>query len=255
MRPPDRGRVGVHRVGRQVEDVAVAAGGEDDRVREVGVDPARDQVPGHDAAGPSVHDDQVQHLGARVQFHVSRGDLPGQRLVGAEQQLLARLAAGVEGAGDLDAAEGAGVEQAAVLAGEGHALRHALVDDLDGDLREAGDVGLAGTEVAALDGVVEQPVDRVAVVAVVLRRVDAALRRDGVGTARGVLVAELDDVVACSARVAPADPPARPVPTTMTVCLRRLAGLTSLAWKRRVSQRSWIGPSGALVSAIGSPVR
>ena len=124
------------------------------------------------------------------------GDLPGERLVGAEQQLLARLAAGVEGAGDLDAAEGAGVEQAAVLAGEGHALRDALVDDLDGDLREPVHVGLAGAEVAALDGVVEEPVDGVAVVAVVLRRVDAALRGDGVGAARGVLVAELDDVVA-----------------------------------------------------------
>lgn len=196
MRPPDRGRVGVHGVGRQVEDVAVAAGGEDDGVREVRVDLPGDQVPGHDAARPPVDDDQVQHLGARVHLHVPGGDLPGQRLVGAEEELLARLATGVEGAGDLDAAEGAGVEQAAVLAGERHALGHALVDDLHGDLREPVHVGLAGAEVAALDGVVEQPVDGVAVVAVVLRRVDAALRGDGVGPARGVLVAELDDVVA-----------------------------------------------------------
>jgi hypothetical protein len=36
-------------------------------------------------------------------------------------------------------------------------------------------VGLAGAEVAALDGVVEEPEDAVAVVAVVLRGVDAAL--------------------------------------------------------------------------------
>ena len=34
---------------------------------------------------------------------------------------------------------------------------------------------------------------------------------------------------AASASVAAAEPPARPVPTTMTVSLRRLAGLTSLA--------------------------
>ena len=46
------------------------------------------------------------------------------------QQLLAGLAAGVEGAGDLYAAEGAVVEQAAVLAGERDALRDALVDDV-----------------------------------------------------------------------------------------------------------------------------
>jgi hypothetical protein len=48
------------------------------------------------------------------------------------------------------------------------------------DLAEPVHVGLAGAEVAALDRVVEQPVDRVAVVAVVLGGVDAALRRDRV---------------------------------------------------------------------------
>ena len=47
----------------------------------------------------------------------------------------------------------------------------------------------------ALDGVVEEPVDRVAVALVVLGGVDAALRRDGVRATRGVLVAEgLHDV-------------------------------------------------------------
>src|SRR5919205_1037035 len=57
-----------------------------------------------------------------------------------------------------------------------------------------------------------------------------------------------------SPRVAAAEPPARPVPTTMTVSLRRLAGLTSRPRKRRSLQRSPIGTSvGALVSAIGSP--
>ncbi len=196
VRPPDGGGVGVHGVRRQVEDVAVAAGGEDDGVREVRVDPAGDQVAGHDAAGPAVDDDQVQHLRTRVHLDVAGRDLPGERLVGAEQQLLSGLAAGVERTGDLDAAEGAGVEEAAVLPGEGHALGHALVDDLDGDLREAVHIGLAGAEVAALDGVVEQAVHGVAVVAVVLRGVDAALRGDRVGAARGVLVAELDHVVA-----------------------------------------------------------
>ncbi len=57
-------------------------------------------------------------------------------------------------------------------------------------------VRFAGAEVAALDGVVEEAVHRVAVVAVVLGGVDAALRGDGVGPARGVGEAELHDVVA-----------------------------------------------------------
>ncbi len=183
---PDRGGVGVHGVRRQVEDVA----------GEVGLGLPGDQVAGDDAAGLAVDDDQVEHLGARVHLDVAGRDLAGQRLVGAEQQLLAGLSAGVEGTGDLDAAEGPVVEETAVLAGEGDALGHALVDDLDGDLGEAVDVGLAGAEVAALDGVVEEPVDGVSVVAVVLRGVDAALGRDGVGATGRVLEAELDDVVA-----------------------------------------------------------
>ena len=115
-----------------------------------------------------------------VQLDGAELHLAHQRLVGAEQQLLAGLAAGVERARHLRAAERAVVEQAAVLAGERHALRDALVDDVDAHLGEPVHVGLAGAEVAALHRVVEEAVDAVAVVLVVLRRVDAALRGDGV---------------------------------------------------------------------------
>ena len=111
-----------------------------------------------------------------------------QRLVGAEQQLLAGLAPGVERARHLGAAEAAVVEQAAVLAGEGHALGDALVDDVDRHLGQAVDVGLAGPVVAALHRVVEEAVDRVAVALVVLGGVDAALGGDRVrpaGASRG----------------------------------------------------------------------
>ena len=61
---------------------------------------------------------------------------------------------------------------------------------------QAVDVGFAGAEVAALDGVVEEAVDAVAVVLIVLGGVDAALGGDGVGAARAVLIAEALDVVA-----------------------------------------------------------
>jgi hypothetical protein len=142
-------------------------------------------------ARPAVDDDDVEHLVPLYISTVPRPDLPLERLVGAEQQLLAGLAAGVERAGDLGAAEGAVVEQAAVLAGEGHALGDALVDDVrPTDLGEAVDVGLAGAEVAALDRVVEQAVHAVAVVLVVLGGVDAALGGDRVRPARGVVEGE-----------------------------------------------------------------
>ena len=66
----------------------------------------------------------------------------------------------------------------------------------DAQLREPVDVRFARAVVAALDRVVEQAVDAVAVVLVVLRGVDAALRGDAVGAARAVLDAEVEDVVA-----------------------------------------------------------
>ncbi|MPM43007.1 hypothetical protein SDC9_89679 [bioreactor metagenome] len=196
VRPPGGGHVGAHGVRRQEEDVAVAAGGQDDHVGVVGLDRAGDHVAHDDAAGAAVGDDDVLHLVACVHRHGAGGDLTLQRLVGADQQLLARLAAGVERTRDLHATERAVVEQTTVLAGERHALRDALVDDVRRHLGEAVAVRLAGAVVAALDGVVEEAVGGVTVVAVVLRRVDATLRGDGMRTPRAVLVAEVQDVVA-----------------------------------------------------------
>ena len=178
--PPRGGHVAGLGVGGQEVHVAVAAGGQQDGVAGEGLDLAGEQVPAGDALGPAVVDDDLLHLHAVVERDGAQVDLAGQRLVGAQQQLLAGLAPGVEGAGDLGAAEGAVVQQAAVLPGEGDALRGALVDDVDRDLGQPVHVALAGAVVAALDGVVEETVHAVAVVAVVLGRVDAALGRDGV---------------------------------------------------------------------------
>src|SRR6185437_17070213 len=132
----------------------------------------------------------VEHLGAGEHLHLPRRDLARERLVRAEEELLPRLPAGVERARDLRAAEGAVGERAAVLAGEGDALRDGLVDDVHADLREAVDVRLPRAVIAALHGVVEEAVNAVAVVLVVLRGVDAALRGDVVRAAGAVLVAE-----------------------------------------------------------------
>ena len=62
---PDGGGVGALGVGREIEDVAVAAGGEDDGVGDVGLDLAGDQVARDDAARLAVDDDEVEHLRAR----------------------------------------------------------------------------------------------------------------------------------------------------------------------------------------------
>ena len=138
----------------------------------------------------------VQHLRARIHLDPAGADLPAQRLVGAEQQLLTRLAARVKCARNLRAAERAVRQQPAVFPRERHALRHALVDDVHAYLRQTVHVGLARAEIAALDGVVEKPVNAVAVVLVILGRVDAALRRDAVRAPRTVLSSEASAISA-----------------------------------------------------------
>ena len=93
-----------------------------------------------------VLDDEVEHLASACAARRCRAcTCVHHLLVGAEQELLAGLAPGVEGAGHLGAAEGAVVEQAAVLAGERHALRDHLVDDVDRHLGQAVHVGLAAS--------------------------------------------------------------------------------------------------------------
>ena len=198
------------------------------RVARVALDLPGDQVADDDAARAAVDDDEVEHLAAREDPHRARLHLPHQRLVGAEQQLLAGLAARVERARDLRAAERAVVEQPAVLARERHALRDALVDDVHAQLRQAVDVRLARAVVAALDRVVEEPLDAVAVVLVVLGGVDARpAPRCGARAAGCPGCRSSARCSPSSPSVAAADAPARPVPTTMTVYLRRLAGFTS----------------------------
>ena len=101
-------------------------------------DLAGDEVADDDPAGHAVLHDEVEHLGAGVQLDGAGVHLVHHLLVGAEQELLAGLAAGVERAAHLGAAEGAVVEQAAVLAGERHALGDHLVDDVDATPRRGG---------------------------------------------------------------------------------------------------------------------
>ena len=196
VRAPGGRDVRVHRVGREVVRRAVAAGAEQHRVAGVALDRAGDRLrQTMPRAWPlTTTRSSISRFGEHLDGALV--DLPHHRLVGAEQQLLAGLAAGVERARHLGAAERSVVEQAAVLARERHALRDALVDDVDAQLRQPVDVRFAGAVVAALDRVVEQALNAVAVVLVVLGGVDAALRRDAVRPTRAVVDAEALDVVA-----------------------------------------------------------
>ena len=68
------------------------------------------------------------------------------------------------------------------------------------DFRKTVNIRFARAKVAALDGVVEEPIDAVAVVLIVLGGVDSALCGDRVGAARAVLIAETFDIEALLAQ-------------------------------------------------------
>ena len=179
-----------HGVGRKEEYVAVSACGDHYGVCTVALDLTGDEVAGDDTLCLAVLDDDVEHFMARIAFHRAGCDLLVEYRISAQQELLARLAAGIERARYLCAAERAVGQQAAVFACERYALGHALVDDEVGNLRQAVYVGFACTVVAALDRIVEQAVYRVVVVLVVLRSVDTALCGDRVRAAGRILDAE-----------------------------------------------------------------
>ncbi len=169
---------------------------ENDRVAEMHIDVARYEIARDDSARMLFDDDQIQHFSARIHGHCSGLHLPLERLVRAEQKLLPGLASRIECTRDLSATKGPVRERAAVFPRKRHALRHTLIDDMYADLREAIDICLASAEVAALYGVVKQPVDTVAIVLIILGRVDAALRCNRVSAARRILETKAAHLVA-----------------------------------------------------------
>ena len=190
VRAPRGGHVAGHGVGGEEEHVAVSTGGHHHSVSGV-----RHHLTGHevarDDAGATTFDrHHIDEFGAVEQTHVAQTNLASQLLIRTQQQLLTGLAAGVEGTAHLRATERTVVEQSAVLASERNTLGHHLVDDVHRDFGETMHVSFAGAEVAALDGVVEQTMNAVAVTLIVLGGVDSALRGDGVRAARRVVEGE-----------------------------------------------------------------
>ena len=116
------------------------------------------------------------------------------------------------------------------------------------DLRQTVNVGFTGAKIAALYRVVEQAENAVAIVLIILGRVDAALRRDGVGASRRVLKTEALDLVTKFAQ-ARRGGGARQTGSHNNdfECLRLFAGFTSFISKRALSHLSSIGPEGIAI--------
>ena len=63
-------------------------------------------------------------------------------------------------------------------------------------MREPIDIGFTGAIIAALYRVLEQSEDAVAIIAIILGRINSALGRDGVRAARGIMIGKTMDVIA-----------------------------------------------------------
>ena len=174
-------------VSREIKHISISAGREHDSIRCVSFNFSRIQASGHDSLGVSVDNHEVEHFRLGKHLHRAGRDLTAKRLITTEQKLLSGLSARVEGARYLRAAKGAVGQQSAIFAGKRHALRNALVDDVIGDLSEAIHVRFTGAKVAALDGVVKQSVNAVAVVLIIFRRVDPTLGCNRMRASRRIL--------------------------------------------------------------------
>ena len=195
MRAPSGRDIGRATRCAEAEGVRVTACGEHHRVGHDRRDLPADKVAHDNPFGVTVDDDQFQHLLARKHLDRAEADLMRQGLIRAEQQLLSRLATRVERPRHLRATERSRRQITAVFTRKRHTLRHRLVNHVHADFRQTIDVCLARAEVAALQGVVEQPIGVVTVIAIVLGGIDPALRRDAVRPPRAVLNTERFDVV------------------------------------------------------------
>jgi hypothetical protein len=69
MRSPGRSDITALRVGREVKNIAVAAGSKNHRICSVGTDLARYEITNHDSFGMSVDQYQVEHFSPGMHFH------------------------------------------------------------------------------------------------------------------------------------------------------------------------------------------
>ncbi len=170
-----------HRVGRQPEDQAGAAGRQDDGIGGEGPDRHALHVLGDDAAaGARVVEDGAEELPVLVLVHQVARFLAAHLLVERVQQLLPGGGAREGRAVVLGAPEAPEVQIPLGRAVKHHAHAVEQVDDRGALIAHVLDDGLVGQEVAAVNRVVEVDPGRIALALRIDRGVNAALGADGV---------------------------------------------------------------------------
>src|SRR6185295_16990134 len=92
-------------------------------------------------------------------------------------------------------AKGSVIQKTAILSRERHTLRHTLVNNVETDLGHPIDIRFTRAEVSALYRVLKEPINTVAIIAIVLGSVDTSLGRNAVCSTRTVVITETLNVI------------------------------------------------------------
>ena len=190
VRTPRRRHIAPHRIRRQKEHIPVAARAQQHRVRRMSLHLPRHQITRNDPLRLPICHNQIKHLRPRVHFHSATRNLLRQRGIRPQQQLLPRLTTSIKRSRNLRPTKGPIRQSTTILPRKRNPLGHTLVDDIHTHLRKPMHIRLPRSEIPTLHRVIKQPMHRVPVVLIVLRRIDPTLRRNRVRTPRAVLKAK-----------------------------------------------------------------
>lgn len=137
-------------------EIPVAPAGQNDGVGSEEERLPGDEFAGDHSCGPPLGHHELEHLRARPQDDPARPGFAYECGRRSDLELEARLAPRVEGAGDLDAPEGARRQGPAVLPSEGDSECRHVVDDPGRLLCESEQLQLTGAEVPAFECVLDE---------------------------------------------------------------------------------------------------
>ena len=190
MRPPRRGYVRTPCVGREIVGIAVPARAQKHRIGLMCLQLPRYQISRDDALSPPLIHHKIQHLMPRKHPDSPQSNLPTQRRVSPQKELLPRRSPCIESSRYLRPSERTIRQHSPILPRKRHPLGHTLVDDIDAYLCQPMYIRLPRAKISSLDRVVKQPVHRITVILIILGRINSTLGRNRVRPTRAILETE-----------------------------------------------------------------
>ncbi len=188
--------VTTHSVCRKEVSVTITTGSNNYGVGRETLQLTCNQILSDDTTSVTVNDNKILHLVTGEELNLTCLNHAAQRRVSTEEELLTCLTLSIESTRYLSTTERTVSQHTTVLTSERNALSYALVDDVVAHLSQTVNVSLTSTVVTTLYCIVEQTVNRIAVILIILSCIDTTLCCDRVSTTWRVLDAEVQDIEA-----------------------------------------------------------